>query len=82
MYLLSIQKKDRRRPPSADWAARASDLAHASLDWPGRGLARGALDQNVRIPFDVEPERPPKVDVREVRRPDPPKPVLLDHRHA
>jgi hypothetical protein len=30
------------------------------------------------IPLDVEPKRPPEVDVREVRRPDPPQPVLLD----
>ena len=38
--------------------------------WPR--LYLGALNQHVRIPLDVESERPPEVDVREVRRPIPP----------
>ena len=56
------------------WGARPQ----ASLACLGRPSTGGALDQRVRVPLDVEPERPPAVDVREVRRADPPKPVLLD----
>ena len=38
----------------------------------------GALDQYVRIPFEIEPERPPEVDVREGRWADSPQPVLFN----
>ena len=50
----------------------------ASLALLDRPSTEGALDQHVRIPLDVETERPPEVGVREVRRPDPPKPILLN----
>jgi hypothetical protein len=57
----------------------------APATWPRASLARlggsstsGALDQHVRVPLDVDPERSAEVDVREVRRPDAAQPVLLD----
>lgn len=50
-------------------------LPRVSLARLGRTTPGGALDQYVRVPLDVEPERPPEVDVRDVRRPDPPQPV-------
>ena len=46
--------------------------------WPDLAVPRGALDEHVGIPFDVEPKRPPEIDVREVRRADPPQPALID----
>ncbi len=49
-----------------------------SLARLGRTRTDGAFDEKVRVPLNVESERPPEVDVREVRGPDPPKPVLLD----
>jgi len=46
--------------------------------WLGRAPTDSAFDEHVCVSLDVEPERPPEVDVREMRRPDPAQPVLLD----
>jgi hypothetical protein len=50
----------------------------ASLAWLGRALTDGAIDGNIRGPFEVESDRPPEVDARKLRRPDSAKSILLD----
>ncbi len=71
--------------PFADIPCPAADSGAIRLgappQWPGfgyRGAGAGSVDQYVRIPFEIELERSPEVDVREMRRADSPQPVLFN----